>query len=112
MMANDLAPPRRMSTAIQSFVIRNKPTVEIVLHDQQDAYIHSYTTLDRIEGHVTIKFDKDTSFDDLSISFEGQSDTYVEKVSNQSTTQCTILTRFRLRQLPRLLGEQKANISS
>ncbi|KAL9620864.1 MAG: hypothetical protein Q9160_004645 [Pyrenula sp. 1 TL-2023] len=85
-MANDFSPPRRMSTAIQSFVIRNKPTVDIVLHDQQDAYIHSYTTLDRIEGHVMMKFDKDTSFDDLSILFEGQSDTFVEKVATTAPT--------------------------
>lgn len=51
---------------------RSKIAVDIILNDnQQDAYVSSYTTLDKIEGEVSITVPSDTGFDDISITFEG-----------------------------------------
>jgi len=61
---------RRPST-LNALSFKKKEVIDISLNDHQDAYINSYTTLDRIEGTVSMKFDKDTLFDGLSIFFEG-----------------------------------------
>lgn len=51
---------------------RSKIAVDIILNNnQQDAYVSSYTTLDKIEGEVSITAPSDTSFDDILITFEG-----------------------------------------
>ena len=70
---------RRTST-FPSFGLRKKNDIDIVL-DEQEAFINSYTTHDKIEGHVVIKFDRDTTFDDLMITFEGQTITCEQKMS-------------------------------
>lgn len=51
---------------------RSKIAVDIVLNDnQQDAFVNSYTTLEKIEGDVSITAPCDTSFDQILITFEG-----------------------------------------
>lgn len=50
---------------------RARPQVEITVNDQPDAFVPSYTTLDRIEGEVRIVPENDTPFDDIVISFKG-----------------------------------------
>ncbi len=49
-----------------------KLTLDITLNDQQDAYVSSYTTLDKIEGEVTITALSDAPFNDVLITFEGE----------------------------------------
>ena len=66
-----------MRTApIAGLVPRPKIAVEISLNDQQDAYVSSYTTLDKIEGEVSITAPCDTRFDDVFITFEGMDSVY------------------------------------
>lgn len=60
------------NSVVQSFTRRNKPIIDITLNDQQDTYVSSYTTLDKIEGEVSIKAEHDLKFDDISITFEGR----------------------------------------
>jgi len=51
---------------------RSKIAVDIMLNNnQQDAYVSSYTTLEKIEGDVSITAPCDTSFDQILITFEG-----------------------------------------
>ncbi|KZF24321.1 hypothetical protein L228DRAFT_237261 [Xylona heveae TC161] len=49
-----------------------------------EPYVHSYTSLDRIEGEVAITAPNALRFEDISITFEGTSRTYVENVSSAS----------------------------
>ena len=62
----------RRPSAFNAITFKKKNDVDITLNDDQNAAsVHSYTTLDRIEGTVSMKFDKDTHYDALSIFFEG-----------------------------------------
>jgi hypothetical protein len=45
--------------------------IGIDLKQQPPGFVPSYTTLDRIEGEVTIEADRDTNFDHIAITFEG-----------------------------------------
>jgi hypothetical protein len=75
-MSRGMMPPRRRSTALQSFSSRRRNEIDIVLDDEDDcSFVSSYTTLDKISGQVIIKCEKDTSFHDLEITFEGITDT-------------------------------------
>lgn len=66
---------------------RNKPAIKIALHDnQRDALVPSYTTLDKIQGEVTITASFDTSFDEIYITLEGITKTFVEKIATASPT--------------------------
>ena len=58
------------------------PVIKITLNDgQKDAFVPSYTTLDKIEGHVSITAPNDLSFEDIHITFQGASKTYVDAVA-------------------------------
>ncbi|MCJ1378907.1 hypothetical protein MMC17_002006 [Xylographa soralifera] len=60
-----------------------KPRIEITLNDpQEENQVPSYTTLDKIEGTVSIAAPVDLNFDDIHITFQGATKTYVEKVSS------------------------------
>lgn len=48
-----------------------RPKISIDLAGQRDGVANSYTTLDQIEGEVTITVDRDVTFDKLEITFEG-----------------------------------------
>lgn len=62
-----------------------KPVIAISLSDdQQEAFVPSYTSLDQIRGHVTITAKYDTSFDEIYVTFEGTTKTFVEKVATAS----------------------------
>lgn len=66
---------------------RNKPAITIDLHDdQQEVFVPSYTTLDKIKGQVTITAPYDTSFDQIYITLEGSVKTFVEKIATASPT--------------------------
>ncbi|MCJ1404243.1 hypothetical protein MMC11_007468 [Xylographa trunciseda] len=61
----------------------SKPKVDITLNDQQEEnLVPSYTTLDKIEGTASITAPVDINFDDIHITFQGVTRTYVEKVSS------------------------------
>ena len=80
-----LGPGGRRQSTLQSLGLRKKNDVEIVLDGAED-FIHSYSTYDEIKGNVILKFEKDTAIDDISITFEGVSLTYVEKVATTAPT--------------------------
>ena len=80
-----LGPGGRRQSTLQSLGLRKKNDVEIVLDGAED-FVHSYSTFDEIKGNVILKFEKDTAIDDISITFEGVSLTYVEKVATTAPT--------------------------
>lgn len=66
-----------------------QPKIEIVitiLDDQKNESIPRYTTWDNISGQVSITAQNDTAFNDMFISFEGFTKTFVEKVASTSPT--------------------------
>lgn len=52
-----------------------QPTIEIELddsrHGTQGSYVTSYSTMDTLEGTVTISTQHDTRFEDIEIAFTG-----------------------------------------
>ena len=61
---------------------RARPIIDIILADsQREAFMPTYTTLDKIEGTVSITAICDFSFQDILITFQGASRTYVEAIS-------------------------------
>lgn len=66
-----------MPTKLRNLVQAQKPDIKIDLTTKQK----TYTTLDRIEGTVTIKAPIDTPFDTIDIEFVGTSRTYVERLT-------------------------------
>lgn len=75
----------RRQSAWEQLGLRRKTEIEIVL-DGGDDFVHSYTTHDEIKGEVILKFEKDTAIDDLVITFEGLTFTYVEKIATTAPT--------------------------
>ncbi|KAG5295558.1 arrestin [Histoplasma capsulatum G186AR] len=67
-----------MNRNLNAFSPRSKPVVRISLKDRQASTVNSYTTLDKIDGEVSIRSDYDVSFEKLSITFEGTSRTVIE----------------------------------
>ena len=82
--ANILQQGRRQST-LANIVLRKKNEVDVVLEGSAD-YVHSYSTYDEISGNVELRLEKDTPIDDLVITFEGQTATYVEKIATTAPT--------------------------
>lgn len=59
-----------------------KPVIEISLNDgQQKDFVPSYTSRDHIQGFISITARHDTPFDEIYVTFEGTTKTFVEKVS-------------------------------
>jgi hypothetical protein len=75
----------RRQSAWEQLGLRKKSEIDIVL-DGGDDFVHSYTTHDEIKGEVILKFEKDTAVDDLVITFEGLTFTYVEKIATTAPT--------------------------
>ncbi len=76
-----------MATRVKNLAQKAKPTVEITLRDdQQESSVPLYSSLDEIKGEVTISTPSDTSFDDVYITFEGATRTFVEKIATTSAT--------------------------
>jgi hypothetical protein len=81
----------RRPSAFLSFVspgLRRSGDIDIILDSQEEisGFINSYSTHDEIKGEVIVSFERDTHFDDITISFEGQTATYVEKMATTAPT--------------------------
>lgn len=78
---------RRGSATIDALArgLRRRSEVEIVLSGKHE-FVRTYSTFDQIQGHVELKFDRDTIIGDMTVSLEGQSNTYVEKIAAASPT--------------------------
>lgn len=78
---------RRGSATLDALArgLRRKSGIDIVL-EGKDEFIRTYSTFDKIKGHVSLQFEKDTYIGDLLISFEGVAYTYVEKIASASPT--------------------------
>ena len=66
-----------MPAKLRHLVQAQKPEIKITFHSKKK----TYTTLDRIEGVVTIAAPIDTPFDAIDIEFVGTSRTYVERLT-------------------------------
>lgn len=79
---------RRSSLArMKNLVVTPKPVFEVNLtDDQKDAFVPQYTSLDEIKGEVSITAICDMSFDDIYITFEGSTSTFIEKVATTAPT--------------------------
>ncbi|MCJ1311075.1 hypothetical protein MMC25_004745 [Agyrium rufum] len=79
--------PNRRRSSLAGLTLKTKPSVEIAINDdQQGSFTPSYTTLDKIQGTVSFTAPCDLSFEDVHITFQGHSRTYVEKVATTSPT--------------------------
>jgi hypothetical protein len=69
------SPRQSIDVKMRNLVQNNKPTMEVTLktpEGRREEYVTSYSTLDRIEGTVTITPPHDTKFDSFEITFEGK----------------------------------------
>ena len=79
-----------LASRVLSLGQKPKPVIEVTLIDEQkDAFCPTYTSLEPIQGEVTITTSSDMSFDDLYITFEGSIKTYVEIASSSPTNDRT-----------------------
>ena len=81
----NLLPSSRRQSTLASIILRKKNEIDIVL-DGEAEYIHSYSTFDEIKGLVEFKFEADIDLEELQITFEGQTLTYVEKIASTAPT--------------------------
>lgn len=96
--------PRRSGLA--SFGLKTKPVIDIVLDDgQQDCFVPSYTTLDKIGGVVSLTAPTNFSFDDIVITFQGSSRTYVEKMTTSAAVNGRSLAHHNFLRLVQPLDE-------
>jgi hypothetical protein len=65
----------RGTSPLDLFYRRSRPVIGIELDGQQDGFVSSYTTLDKVQGEVTLTSEYDMSFDELAITFEGMKKT-------------------------------------
>ena len=80
-----------MSAAIaltkKNLGLKLKPRIEVKLNDNQnDAFTPAFTSLDEINGEVSITTLSDLNFADIYITFEGAIRTVVEKLATTSPT--------------------------
>lgn len=78
---------RRGSATIDALTrgLRKKSEVEVVLSGKHE-FVRTYSTFDQIQGHVELRFERDTVISDMTVALEGQSNTYVEKIAAASPT--------------------------
>lgn len=70
-----------------------RPDVEIHLDDHHDG--KTYTTFDALSGNASITAPHDAQFDEIQITLEGVTRTYVENISQSSaTSRTTAIHRF------------------
>ncbi|KAI9779053.1 MAG: hypothetical protein M1839_007719 [Geoglossum umbratile] len=87
MYAESIASRNTVATHLRALSQIGKPAIEIALNDDgQGAYNRTYSTSDRIEGEVSITAPSDTRFDEVSITFEGNSKVFVETLSAHAST--------------------------
>ncbi|KAF1948123.1 arrestin [Byssothecium circinans] len=63
----------------------SQPDIDIQLDDSQGSYVTSYSTMDTMEGTVTITPQHDTRFEDVQIVFTGTAQVYVERLTPSPT---------------------------
>ncbi|KIW11274.1 hypothetical protein PV08_10574 [Exophiala spinifera] len=78
---------RKGSVLANAIGLRKRNAIDIVLAGDND-FVHSYSTHDEIKGHIEVKFEKDTEFDELAITFEGHGATYVERTAATAPAAC------------------------
>jgi hypothetical protein len=71
----------KMTSKLRGLYQAQKPEIKISLTHKQKLY----TTMDRVEGKVTVVASTDTAFDEIEIDFMGTSRTYVERVTTAAT---------------------------
>lgn len=89
--AESLASRNTYMTSIRETIAdsqRTKPLITISINGVPEVSKSQkvYTTSDRIEGQVSIVAPADTRFDDICITFEGTSRTWMERFGGTSTT--------------------------
>ena len=81
-MGND-----RRRASLAGLTSKTKPAVDIALNGEHAGCgVPSFTTLDKIEGNVSITAPLDLPFDAIHITFQGTSRTYVEKIVASAAT--------------------------
>jgi len=81
--SKSLASARRQSSL--AIMLRKKSDMEIVL-EGDNGVVHTYSTYDEIKGRVVLNFEKDTTIDDLTVTLEGQSATFVDRLTTLTPT--------------------------
>ena len=77
----------QLATRVKKIGQRAKPLIDITLNDnQRDDFAPSYTSLEEIKGDVSVTASNDFRFDDIYITFEGATRTFVEKIATTSPT--------------------------
>ena len=70
---------------VKKFVRPSKFAIKVTLSDdQKDAFVPRYTSLDEINGQVSITAASETSFHNVFLTFEGSTKTFAEKVAATS----------------------------
>lgn len=67
-----------MGYKVRNLALAGSPDIEIALNGNEGgptSFVYTYSTLDRIEGTVTITPKTDTKFDDIEIAFVGEQHT-------------------------------------
>ncbi|KAI9689725.1 MAG: hypothetical protein M1822_009606 [Bathelium mastoideum] len=75
--AEDLSHSRSRSIA----GLLSRPSVQIKLKNHDGNHAKTYSTMDQIEGTVTVTAQSDTRFDELEIAFIGTSRTFVDRMA-------------------------------
>ena len=77
-----------VATYAKKIAPKGKPNVEIILDD----YIveKAYTTFDSISGRVDFTAPQNARFDEIKITFEGTTRTYVDNVNPHSSKSMTV----------------------
>ena len=77
-----------LANTIKNIGQKPKPQIQVKIHDSpEDAFRPLvYTSSDEIKGEVLITTQTDLAFDDIYITFEGSTRTYVEKIATASAT--------------------------
>ncbi|OJD35834.1 arrestin domain-containing protein [Diplodia corticola] len=77
-----------ISIKMRNFAMQGKPVIDISLNGEtgsHGSYVTSVSTMDKLEGEVSVTAPRDTRFDDIEIAFVGQSTTYVDKFASAPT---------------------------
>ncbi|KAB2580899.1 Bul1 [Lasiodiplodia theobromae] len=77
-----------ISIKMRNFAMQGKPVVNISLNGESGphgSYVTSFSTMDKLEGEVSVTAPHDTRFDDIEIAFVGQSSTFVDKFATAPT---------------------------
>ncbi|KAF2868707.1 arrestin [Massariosphaeria phaeospora] len=73
---------------VRNIAHHGQPVIEINLDDRHGThggYVTSYSTMDSIEGTVSITVAHDTKFEDIDIAFTGTSYTFVDRLTTTPT---------------------------